>query len=187
MAILLAGDVGRTKTLVGLFDSTTRPPAPIQVARFATLNRTSLVDIVDTFLAGRPDRISAACFGVAGTVHGQTANLTHVPWRIESAAIAARCDIPTVRLVNDVTAMAYAVPTLGDTQLEFLQRGDRPAGGNAALIAPGTGLGEAFLHSIEGRVVPAPSEGGARRLRGTHRSRIGFRQRTCRAMRPSVV
>ena len=160
MAILLAGDIGSTKTLVGLFDAMTRPPAPLEVARFATLDHTGLVDIVDTFLAGRPDRISAACFGVAGPVLGQTASLTHVPWRVEAAAIASRFAIPSVRLMNDVTALAYAIPTLTDTQLEFLQRGDRPAAGNAALIALGTGLGEAFLHNIEGRIVPAPSEAG---------------------------
>lgn len=160
MAFLLAGDVGGTKTLVGLFDATKLPPAPIEVSRFTTLDYDSLVEVVETFLTGRRDEIAAACFGVAGPVRDQIADLTNVPWRIEAAAITDRFAIPRVCLLNDVTAMAHAVPTLSEVQLEILQPGDPPVDGNAALIAPGTGLGEAVLHNIEGRLVPAASEAG---------------------------
>ena len=160
MAFLLAGDVGGTKTLVGLFDATTQPPAPTDIARFATLDYDGLTEVVETFLAGRRHEIAAACFGVAGPVRGQIADLTNVPWRIEAATLADRFSIPRVRLLNDVTAMAHAIPTLSDDQLEILHPGDPSVDGNAALIAPGTGLGEAVLHSVEGRLVPAASEAG---------------------------
>ena len=159
MAILLAGDVGGTKTLLGLFDAAGPSPTPIEVSRFTTLNHDGLVDIIDTFLAGRHE-IASACFGVAGPVRGHVADLTNVPWRIETDEIADRFAIPRVCLLNDVMAMAYAVPTLTDAQLEILQPGDRSANGNAALIAPGTGLGEALLHDVGGRLVPAASEAG---------------------------
>jgi glucokinase len=160
MAFLLAGDVGGTKTLVGLFDATKRPPAPTDIARFATLDYDGLTEVVETFLAGRGHGIEAACFGVAGPVRGQIADLTNVPWRIEAATLADRFDIPRVRLLNDVTAMAHAIPTLAEDQLDILHPGDPPVDGNAALIAPGTGLGEAVLHNVEGQLVPAASEAG---------------------------
>ena len=88
------------------------------------------------------------------------AELTNVPWRIEADSVAARMGIPKVRLVNDLVAMAHAVPFLDATELHVLQRGTLVSGGNAALIAPGTGLGQALLHQIDGRFVPSPSEGG---------------------------
>ena len=88
------------------------------------------------------------------------ATLTNVPWRVEAAAVSARMHIPSVRLVNDLVAMAHAVPFLDDTELHVLQRGTPVSGGNAALIAPGTGLGQALLHQVDGRFVPSPSEGG---------------------------
>ena len=160
MAFLLAGDVGGTKTLVGLFDATKLPPAPTEVSRFRTGDYDGLAEVVETFLAGRHAEITAACFGVAGPVRGQIADLTNVPWRIVAATIAKRFAIPRVCLVNDVTAMAHAIPTLSEVQLEILQPGNRPVDGNAALIALGTGLGEAVLHNVEGRLVPTASEAG---------------------------
>ena len=160
MAFLLAGDVGGTKTLIGLFDATERPPAPTDISRFATLDYDGLAEVIETFLAGRQDEIAAACFGVAGPVRGQIADLTNVPWRIEAATLADRFAIPRVCLLNDVTAMAHAIPTLSEDQLEVLASGDRAVDGNAALIAPGTGLGQAVLHNVEGRLVPAASEAG---------------------------
>ena len=80
-----------------------------------------------------------ACFGVAGPVLGQTASLTNVPWRIDAAAVAAAFDIPRVALLNDLQAMAYAVPLLEDVEVHVLQAGQADPHGNIALIAAGTG------------------------------------------------
>ena len=160
--MLLSGDVGGTKTLLGLYAAGTTRPTARDVRRFTTLEFDGLASIVDEFLrvAGPANGIKAACFGVAGPVRGQVAQLTNVPWRVNAPEIAARFSIPRVRLLNDLAAMGHAVPVLTSEQLAVLQPGERIASGNAALIAPGTGLGEALLHNIGGHFVPSPSEGG---------------------------
>lgn len=159
-AAVLAGDIGGTKTLLGLYEATGDALTARRVQRFTTLDFGSLAEIVETFLAadvlGAP--IDAACFGVAGPVRSGAARLTHVPWVVEADTLAERFAIDRVRLVNDVAAMAHAVPALGAGQFEVLQRGDPDPDGNAALIAPGTDLGEALLHRVGGRLLPVATE-----------------------------
>ncbi len=159
--MLLAGDVGGTKTLLGLFSPGDRRPALVSAAAFPTAGHDSLVHIVARFLEGasRP-AIEAACFGVAGPVREQRATLTNVPWAIAAADIATAFSIASVSLLNDLQAMACAVPVLEGAELATLQEGRAIPGGNAALIAAGTGLGEALLDYVDGRFVPAASEGG---------------------------
>ena len=158
--MLLAGDVGGTKTLLGLFAPGDRRPALVTGASFATLDDDSLVHIIARFLRGSPARVDAACFGVAGPVREQRATLTNVPWAVAATEIGAAFSIPSVALLNDLEAMAWAVPVLEPHEVFTLQEGRAIAGGNAALIAAGTGLGEAFLPYVNGRYVPSPSEGG---------------------------
>jgi glucokinase len=136
-------------------------PRPVVVREFATLDFDSLDDIVETFLeeTGRHD-VDAVCIGVAGPVTGQVARLTNVPWLADVSGIAERLEDRPVQLVNDLEAMAYAVPVLDPDELVVLQEGVAMATGNAALIAAGTGLGEALLHNVNGRFLPSPSEGG---------------------------
>ena len=157
---VLAGDVGGTKTLLGLYEVGASVPAARAVQRFTTLDFGSLTEIVEAFVAaaGWRGRIDAACFGVAGPVRSGTARLTHVPWLVTADGLAQRFAIDRVRLLNDLAAMAHAVPALDAGQLEVLQRGDPDPDGNAALIAPGTDLGEALLHRVGGRFVPAATE-----------------------------
>jgi glucokinase len=104
--------------------------------------------------------VDGACFGVAGPVVGRTARLTNVPWRIDAAAVSLALGIPRVALLNDLEAMAHAVPALEGPELHVLQEGAPVPSGNMALIAAGTGLGQAMLLRVDGRLVPAPSEGG---------------------------
>jgi glucokinase len=161
--MILAGDVGGTKTLLGLFDDGAVRPHPRSVASFATASYTSLGDIVAAYLAAErvpAGAVDAAAFGVAGPVLGDTAELTNVAFTIDAPAIAARCHIPRVRLLNDLEAMAYAVPVLEPGELVVLQEGAARRGGNMALIAAGTGLGQALLHHVDGRYIPSPTEAG---------------------------
>ncbi len=97
---------------------------------------------------------------MAGPVRGQIARLTNVPWTVDAAKVAHRFQIAQVRLLNDLAAMAHAVPALAEDQCFVIRTGQPEPTGNAALIAPGTGLGETLMHNIDGRFVPAPSEGG---------------------------
>lgn len=161
--MLLAGDVGGTKTLLGLFTRAPERPRPLATERFTTLDFGGLGEMVREFLGRHraPGRqIEAACFGVAGPVRGHTVQLTNVPWRVDAVEVAERVGLPRIDLLNDLEAMALAVPLLNPGELAVLQEGQASETGNAAVIAAGTGLGEAMLHNIDGRFVPFPSEGG---------------------------
>ncbi len=161
--MLLAGDIGGTKTLLGLFDALPVRPRPLAVQSFPTLDYGDLGAMLQEFLAAEhvsADTIDAACFGVAGPVFGEAAELTNVPWKVDAHRVANAIGIRRIRLLNDLQAMAYAVPVLQADELHALQKGEALRGGNIALIAAGTGLGEALLHHVDGRFVPSPSEGG---------------------------
>jgi len=161
--MLLAGDIGGTKTLLGLFDPVPVRPRPVVIRSFPTLDYGDLSDMIAAFMADgevKGARARIACFGVAGPVIGEAAELTNVPWRVDGARIGAAFAFRRVALLNDLQAMAYSVPVLHDSELHVLQQGEALRGGNIALIAAGTGLGEALLHNVDGRFVPSPSEGG---------------------------
>lgn len=161
--MLLAGDIGGTKTLLGLFEPDPIRPRPILARSYSTLEHDDLPKMIAEFMttAGVGNRgVEAACFGVAGPVIDQAAELTNVTWRVDARRVAAAFKISRVVLLNDLQAMAYAVPVLHDAEVHALQGGDPLPGGNMALIAAGTGLGEALLHNVNGRFVPSPSEGG---------------------------
>jgi glucokinase len=161
--MILAGDIGGTKTLVGLFDHTPTRPQPVAVQSFTTLDYPDLPAILRAFSIGdhaKHGAIESACFGVAGPVLNGSARLTNVPWHVDAQRVAEGFGIGQVALLNDLHATAYAVPVLKESELHVLQEGEALRGGNMALIAAGTGLGEALLHNIEGRFVPSPTEGG---------------------------
>jgi glucokinase len=162
--MLLAADVGGTKTLIGLF-APSRPegrPQPQVMREFATLDFSGLEDLVETFLdeTGTTGRIDAVCVGIAGPVTGLVARLVNVPWMADATFVADRLGGCPVRLMNDLEAMACAVPVLERDELSVLQEGIAVPTGNAAVIAAGTGLGEALLHNVNGRFIPSPTEAG---------------------------
>ena len=161
--MILAGDIGGTKTLLGLFDPLTTRPQAIHEQQFSTTAYAGLGEMIADF--GTDERvkraaITAACFGVAGPVLGTTAELTNVPFRIDAIGVSRAFSIPQVRLLNDLEAMAYSVTVLEGDELHVLQHGDAIRGGNMALVAAGTGLGQALLHNVSGRFIPSPSEAG---------------------------
>jgi glucokinase len=161
--MILSGDIGGTKTLIGLFDSDTARPRRLAVRAYPTLQYSNLSSMVAAFLQevstdGR--QVEAACFGVAGPVIGTAAQLTNVPWRVDAVKFSSDFQIRQVTLLNDLQAAAYAVHVLSDDELHVLQEGQADAAGHLALIAAGTGLGEAFIHNVGGHFIPSPSEGG---------------------------
>ena len=161
--MFLAGDIGGTKTLLGLFAAAPERPRPIEVGEFVTLEYDALEPMVREFLKAQnlePRRIEAACFGVAGAVTEQVARLTNVPWLVDGASISEAFAFRRVRILNDLEALAYGVTVLEPSELKALQVGVPLPEGNAAVIAAGTGLGEAMLHNVDGRFIPAASEGG---------------------------
>src|SRR5258705_8044117 len=111
--MILAGDVGGTKTLLGLFDSVPARPRPLAVRTYGTLDFPDLPSMIARFLDSDDTRsasISNACFGVAGPVIGDAAELTNVPWRVDGRQVATALGARRVTLLNDLQAMAYSIP-----------------------------------------------------------------------------
>jgi glucokinase len=160
--MLLAGDVGGTKTLLGLFERAVPRPRSIATHAYSTNTFSSFTEILDAFARDvqQPFALDAAAIGVAGPVVDNQARLTNITWDISASAVTSRFGTTGVRLLNDLEAMAYSVEVLDGDEVATLQEGVRRSDGNAAVIAAGTGLGQAFLHRIDGRLVPVPSEAG---------------------------
>ena len=166
--MLLAGDIGGTKTLLGLFDPAPARPRPVVVRSFGTLDHPDLPAMIAEFLAAEDARdaraahgaVETACFGVAGPVIDDTVKVTNVPWFVDGRRVASALGVARVWLLNDLEALAHAVPVLRESETHVLQEGEAMRGGNIALIAAGTGLGQALLHSVDGRFLPSASEAG---------------------------
>jgi len=160
---LLAGDIGGTKTLLGLFDRAAGRPRRVVTRAFGTLDYDDLSSMIAEFVAdaavGRSS-ITSACFGVAGVVMDEVAELTNVPWKVDARRVASRFAFARIKLLNDLQALAYSVTVLERSEVHVLQDGDALPGGHIAVIAAGTGLGEAMLHNVNGRLIPSASEGG---------------------------
>jgi glucokinase len=158
--MLLAGDVGGTKTQLALVESR---DGALTVDRQATLHSHDFPTFeaaVTSFLAAGPRvRIAAACFGIAGPVVGGRVKTTNLPWQLDEERLAAEIPAGRVRLLNDLVAMGEGMLALPPASFQTLQQG-APRGGTMALIAAGTGLGEAVLHWDGTRHVVLSSEGG---------------------------
>jgi glucokinase len=158
--MLLAADVGGTKTLIGLYRPPGPRPTPVESRVYATLDFENMSQLVDAFLRDIGSvSIDAVVAGVAGPVHGLEAELTNAPWSANLNEIAERLHCRAA-LLNDLEAMAYSVSVLTDDELVVLQAGEPDPTGNAGLIAAGTGLNESHIQYIDGRHVPSPSESG---------------------------
>jgi glucokinase len=161
--MLLAGDVGGTKTFLGLFARAAARPDAIEIRSYRTLDFADLGAMLLQFLhetSTRPADIEAASIGVAGPITGRRARLTNVPWLVDLDTLRGDVSISRAYLLNDLEALAWSVPVLGPDEIEVLHEGATDPHGNVALIAAGTGLGIALLPQVDGRLVPRASEGG---------------------------
>ncbi|MCB9420836.1 MAG: glucokinase [Ardenticatenaceae bacterium] len=158
--MLLAGDIGGTKTILTLMDTEKEVRHPLAEQRFASDEYESLEAIVQQFLTDTAVTVDIATFGVAGPVVNNRAQITNLPWMIDAAAIAQTFNIAHVYLLNDLEAIANAVTHLEPGDLTTLNVGQPAEHGAIAVIAPGTGLGEAFLTWTGTHYQAHPSEGG---------------------------
>jgi glucokinase len=160
--LVLAGDVGGTKTLVGLFERAAGRPRSLGVFTYPTAAYGSFTEILDAFARdiGRPLVIDAAAAGVAGPIVDARARLTNIDWDVNADEIADFARTSRVKLVNDLEAMAASTDVLAPDEVVVLQEGVPRPDANAVIIAAGTGLGEAYLHRVAGRLLPLASEGG---------------------------
>ncbi len=158
--MLLAGDIGGTKTDLGIFSLERGARAPLALAEFSSASYPSLAAMVREFLATTNLEIERACFDVAGPVIAGRAKITNLPWALTEIQLAEELQLKTVHLLNDLEAIARAVPALLAEDLHTINTGEPVPGGTLAVIAPGTGLGEAFLTWDGTRYQAHPSEGG---------------------------
>lgn len=158
--MLIAGDIGGTKTLLGLYTPEAGARAPVAQKEYHSAAFPGLEQMVRAFLAESGQRARAACFDVAGPVTGGRAKLTNLPWLLDEAALAQALGLRRAILINDLKAVAYAVPLLQPDELHVVNPGRAEPNGTVAVVAPGTGLGEAFLVWDGSRYVACSSEGG---------------------------
>lgn len=158
--MILAGDIGGTKTVIGLLEEAGDRLRAVREETFPSKSHGALEEILDRFLGGgaRP-ALLAACFGVAGPVVEGRSKTTNLPWELDELKLADALRIPRVKLLNDLEAAAYGMLHLDPTDLCGLQPGLKRKG-NIAVIAAGTGLGEAILYWDGERHHPLASEGG---------------------------
>jgi glucokinase len=159
-SFVLAGDIGGTKVNLGLFTAGQRRPVLKVLENYSSKEAANLESIVGRFVKKQDVLISSACFGIAGPVERGRCKTTNLPWDVSEKKLKNRFKWDQVRLINDLTATAYAVPLLTKRELFSLNRGRTTKEENLGLIAPGTGLGMGLLIWHDGQYVPVPSEGG---------------------------
>jgi glucokinase len=158
--LVLAGDIGGTKTNLGLFSKDKDCPVLDVMETFSSPDAPDLEHIIRKFLHMYPAAISSACFGVAGPVIDGKSKTTNLPWEVAQDRIQREFSFQRVRIVNDLSATAMAVSLLNADEFFPLNQLSSAKGRHLGLVAPGTGLGIAMLMYHEGRYVPISSEGG---------------------------
>lgn len=158
--MILAGDIGGTNTRLALFEEG-RERTRVAEGRFLSQNYPSLLPIVQTFLKQHPNFTpNRAAFGIAGVVREGCCRATNLPWVVDARELEKALHISPVSLLNDLEANAWGLRALKPQELCLLHAGDPKLTGNAALIAAGTGLGEAGLYWDGRQHHPFATEGG---------------------------
>lgn len=158
--MLLAGDIGGTKTILAIYSEESGARQAMVEKTYPSAAYGSLEKIIAEFLTSTDLPVDRACFGLAGPVVNQASRITNLPWVITNKRLQEALGISSVALLNDLQAIAFAVPHLQPDEVHTLHAGDPLPGGNIAVIAPGTGLGEAYLTWDGQRYHAYPSEGG---------------------------
>jgi glucokinase len=158
--MILAGDVGGTHTRLAWCEASGAHVTIEVVAVYPSRDYESLGDIVRNFVSEHPHVARAAAFGVAGPVRDGRSKISNLSWEVDEANLARLLGLPRVVVANDLEATAYGIASLEEGDLVPLNRGEPEREGNEALIAPGTGLGEAGLHWEGDCHRPFASEGG---------------------------
>lgn len=158
--MILAGDIGGTKTVLARVERTAQGVAIVREEVHASAAHASLEEIVQKFLSTETEPVEAACFGVAGPVFDGECRTTNLPWLLREDDLARAFGARRVKLLNDLEAAALGMMHLDADEIMIMQEGTRKAPGTIAVLAAGTGLGEAVLQWDGARLVPRATEGG---------------------------
>lgn len=160
--MIIAGDIGGTKTNIALFETDGRELGRIVAEdSYPSAHFDSLEAILEKFISGHhAPKLTHACFGVAGPVVGGHAHITNLEWLVNEESLAAALELERVRLINDLEATAYGIGELHPSNIFTLNEGMPGAKGHRALIAAGTGLGMTGIYWDGERYHPLPGEGG---------------------------
>jgi glucokinase len=160
MQLILAGDIGGTNTRLGLFEQQGTRIAAVGTRTYPSREYDSLAEIVGKFTAEHGRRISAACLAIAGPVSKGRVATTNLAWLVDGERLARALDLPAVHLINDLEAIGHGLADLAPEDIATLARGVEGAQGNRAIIAAGTGLGEAGCYWDGHAHHPFACEGG---------------------------
>lgn len=158
--MILAGDIGGTKSNLGLFDVKDGVLVRVAHTRYASHEHSGLHEIAQDFLRQTGAKITAAAFGIAGPILNNRVQAANIPWSVDAVEMAQFLGLPRVRLLNDLQATAYGVGVLGPRDLETIVPGVPVENATRAVIAAGTGLGESILYWDGVQYVAMPSESG---------------------------
>ena len=158
-SIVFAGDIGATKTNLALFKVEGDSVATLQESQYKSHDYKNIIELTDTFIKDLP-LPDSICFGVAGPVLDGHAILSNIMWEIDSDELSNHFGVKNVHLINDLEATAYGLAMLTEKDIAVIHKGNTAAVGNAAVIAPGTGLGEAGLYWDGNYYHPFATEGG---------------------------
>jgi glucokinase len=159
--MILTGDVGGTKVNLALFDIKKGTPSLSVERSYVSREYPDLVHLLQHFLKETQPKLTHACLGVAGPVHEGRCQITHLPWGIDVHELKPLLGTDSVSLINDLAALASAVPYLTPDEVEVIQQGQGDPNGKIGILAAGTGLGQAFLiPEGEGRYRILETEGG---------------------------
>ena len=157
--MILAGDVGGTKTSLALYRREAGGLLRDRMATYRSREHASLDPILRDFLGGGA-AVERACIGVAGPVEGGRCRLTNLDWEVDEASLRRILGVREAYLVNDLQATASSLPFLRESDRATIREGAADPQGNMAVLAAGTGLGEGFLVDSGAGYIPFPSEGG---------------------------
>jgi glucokinase len=172
--MLIVGDIGGTTTRLALVPPEAGPRKFVAEQEFRSTDFKGLQPIVEAFLAKTGGQATAACFDVAGSVIGGRAHLTNLPWDLEEAALCRELGLRRVSLLNDLRAVAHAVPHLRPEETMLINAGKAVVHTPIAVLAPGTGLGEAFLIWSGQDYIACASEGGHADFAPTNQVQAGL-------------
>jgi glucokinase len=160
--MLIVGDIGGTKTRLALVSPEAGPRRFVAEQEFHSADYKGLPPVVEAFLAKTGGQVTTACFDVAGPVIDGRTRLTNLAWELDEAELCKDLGLKRVTLLNDLNAIAHAIPHLKPEEWVGINRGQAKPHGAIAVMAPGTGLGEAFLIWSGTAYVACSSEGGHR-------------------------